>query len=88
MSQFAIDQINNGGSEVNMNSTKCAQIFRKQSHSTKYTLNGNIQAKNNIILLTSRAGNKLERETGLSALPRDGRLTSFPQEAYFQAQGG
>ena len=29
---------------------------------------------NNIILLTSLAGNKLERETGLSALSRAGRL--------------
>ena len=28
---------------------------------------------NNIILLTSRAGNKLERETGLSTLPREVR---------------
>jgi len=42
-----------------------------------------------IILLTSCAGNKLERETGLSALPREakppkgGQINQFPSRGLF-----
>ena len=48
---------------------------------------------NNIILLTSRAGNKLERETGLSALPREakppkgGQINQFPSRGLFPSLG-